>query len=258
MQHKFLERNDLPFGFSTNDTILKSEEYCPITLFVGTYNPNWDWNPADFFYGRGMYMWPILANLFLYNENILFHPRNGNNNQPTLQQIYEICKKGKISFADIIKGVKNDIPINVNNQQRTVQVNNEFVWQSYKDGELDFMGNQNWLDDNINAIADYIINTPSIKHVYFTFKSGSWIVEKKRELTNTVNQNRNDVTFENIFSPSGNGFGHLMPQYNQRCWSITHCWIWNGLNHNTPINRIGYGHLDHSWLRSCGVEPTNF
>jgi len=258
-QHKFFQRNDLGDGFYTENTILKSNDYQPKVLIIGTYNPDWAWNPSDFFYGRGMYMWPIMANLFIHNRNQLYHPRNINNDEPTLQEVHEICKKGRISFADIIKGLKPNIPYNINNNSHQVIVNNQFCWCNYKDSQLDYLGNENWLDDNVKAISDYIINTPTLNHVYFTYKSGTWVVEKKNEIIQSVKLNRNDVDFQSIFTPSGQGFGKNLPNtLDNKCWSITHCWIWNDLNNPVQIQKKDYGHLDHNWLRACGVDPNNF
>jgi hypothetical protein len=34
--------------------------------------------------------------------------------------------------------------------------------------------------------------------------------------------------------------------------------MWNGLDHAIPIQRPGFGHFDHEWLVSHGVDPNNF
>lgn len=248
--HKFLNHT-FQNGFETNDAILSNIPYQPEVIFIGTFNHGWEWNNADFYYGRGMYMWCILSNLFTYNNNTLLNPRVGNND-PTIVQIFEICENAKITFADIVKGTAN----NVLTEQigNSILVNDEYYWNTYSDGQLEKMAGNGWLDDNVPAIISYINATPSIKHVYFTFKSGIWLIEKKSQIVNNINID--DVC--SIISPSGNGFGNLLPGYPTRAESIAHSWIWNGLPNLNPINRDGYGHLNHDWLRQNGVEPNNF
>lgn len=254
IQHKFLNYNEWNNGFYTENSILKNKEYLPEVLFIGTFNHGWNWNPSDFFYGRGMYMWPNLANLFLHNENILSRPRNLNNDNPSLSQIFEICKKGKISFADIIHGTKENI--NVVEGNRNILVNNDFIWNNYKDNSLNTMGNQDWLEHNATEICNYVNKNPSIKHIYFTFKSaGNWIDNLKKY----ISENTSNATSCSIFTPKGNGFGtNLQAPYNKRPFSILHCWVWNGLGHNVPVNKIGYSHLNHEWLIRNGVNPNRF
>lgn len=254
IQHKFLNHNDWENGFYTENSILKNKEFLPEVLFIGTFNHGWNWNPSDFFYGRGMYMWPNLANLFLHNQNILVAARRLNNDNPALEQIFEICKKGKIAFADIIKGTKENIDIKIEN--RNVLVNGNFVWKDYKDKPLNYMGSQDWLKDNTKEICKYVNENPSIKNIYFTFKSaGNWI----DELKNHISDNTPNATSCSIFTPTGNGFRENLPiPFNNRPFSILHSWVWNGLEHNIPVNKTGYGHLNHEWLIRNGVNPNNF
>jgi hypothetical protein len=230
--------------------------YEPEVIFIGTYNHGWGWNNSDFYYGRGMYMWTAMANLFLYNNNHLIRQRTENNNNPTRSEIFEICKKGKIVFADIVKGLKDNIQAIEQSENETVLVNNQYLWKSYKDGPIDYMASQGWIDDNVKSIVKYINETKTIKHIYFTFKSGAWLVDKLNEICEQV---RPGVTFCSIFTPTANGFGKpLQEPFQERVWGLTHCWVWNFLNNNIPINKPGYGHLDHYWLSSCGVDPENF
>lgn len=253
--HKF-QRHDFNNEFQTHDSILDTVPYDPEVIFIGTYNHGWSWNLSDFYYGRGMYMWTSLGNLFLYNHNHLINQRNFNNDEPTFEQLLEICIKGKIVFADIVKGINENIEAIERPQNQSVLVNNQYAWTSYKDGPLDYMGEQGWLDDNVNAIIKYINDHKTIKHVYFTFKSGNWLVDKLHEIVNGV---RGDVRTCSIFTPTANGFGgQLNPPFHERVWGLTHCWVWNGLNHNHPINRLNYGHLNHAWLMDKGVNPNNF
>lgn len=253
--HKY-QQHDFQNEFQTHDSILDIVPYEPEVIFIGTYNHGWDWNHSDFYYGRGMYMWTALGNLFLYNHNHLINQRTINNNEPTLDQVFEICIKGKIVFADIVKGIKETIQAIALPENESVLVNNEYIWTSYKDGPLDHMGQQEWLDDNVKAIIKFINGTKSIKHIYFTFKSGDWLVDKLNEICDGVRQ---DVSYCSIFTPTANGFGRpLQAPFQERAWGLTHCWVWNGLNHHIHIDRPNYGHLDHNWLIDKTVNPNNF
>lgn len=251
--HKFQE-HDWKNGFKTENSILKSEFYLPEVLIIGTFNHGWSCNPSDFFYGRGMYMWPIMANLFLHNNiDHLTKVRNINNDLPQLSDIFEICKKGKISFADIVKGTKDEIQIIENNGY--VRINDTYNWTDYKDSHLNYMGNMNWLDDNVEEIIDFINKTPSIKHVYFTFKTGgNWILKKKKGIFDNVNK-----PCSSIFTPTATGFRSNLPApFNTRIKSLTHCWIWNNLNHAIEVNKEDYGYLNHDWLTESGVNVNEF
>ena len=175
---------------------------------------------------------------------------------PTLTQIFEICRTGKIVFADIVKGINDNIQAVELTQDEIVIVNNEFNWKGYQDKQLDIMASQGWLDDNVIDIVKYINETKTIKHIYFTFKTGGWLVDKLNEICQNL---QTEVSYCSIFTPTANGFrSSLEAPFQERAWSLTHCWIWNGLNHDIPINKPGYGHLDHEWLRSINVDPNNF
>lgn len=167
--HKYQQHN-FGNGFETHDSILDTVPYELEVIFIGTYNHGWSWNKSDFFYGRDMYMWTIMGNLFLHGKNQLTKKRNAINDEPTKAEIFEICKKGRIVFADIVKGIKEEIPAVELKNERCVLVNNQYRWEGkknkkngfgeYSDGHLDQMGAQNWLDDNVEAIIQYINATP--------------------------------------------------------------------------------------------------
>jgi hypothetical protein len=263
--HKY-QLHDFGNSFQTHNSILDTVPYEPEVMFIGTFNHGWSWNNSDFFYGRNMYMWTVLSNLFEYNRNHLISPRTKNNHQPSFEQLFEICKKGKITFADIVKGIKEGIPVMEDIQNEYAIINNEYKWSSrlingslageYSDMHLECIGKSGWLDDNVNAIINFVNIKPTIKYIYFTFKSGSWLVERKNEIIDGVNK---DVASCSIFSPTAKGFGKLLePPFDKRVWGLAHCWVWNGLDHKYPINRPCYGHLNHDWLIRNGVNPDHF
>lgn len=252
--HKFLN-HDWGNDFYTENTILKNKKYSPEVLIIGTFNHGWEWNSADFFYGRDMYMWTNLANLFLHNKNILIQKRTKKLSNPSLDEIFKICIKGKISFAEIIKGTGSNVFTEISNNKVIIN-NGEFVWSGYKDFHLNTMGEKGWLEDNVNEICKYVKETPSIKNIYFTFKSGgNWIDERKFFIINNVK----GVETCSIFTPTGNGFRvNFNKPYENRPWSLTHHWVWNRLDHTYKVDNINYGQLNHEWLIRNGVNPYNF
>jgi hypothetical protein len=264
INHKFL---NTPIGqagivwnpnFGTNNAILSVTPYDPEVIIIGSFNHGWPWNNADFFYGRDMYMWTILANLFLYNTNNLTSRRNPppNNNRPSLNQIFEICCRGKICFADVILGTNPLVNTIINNANETVDVNNGmYLWDNYGDSIINQMGNAGLLIENVENIVKFIRATPSIKHIYFTYNSNNWLVNKKTEILDAFP----NISGSAIFTPTGMGFRkNLIPPLNNRAASLAHCWVWNGLIHTIAINKIGFGHFDHDWLIRNGVNPNNF
>jgi hypothetical protein len=258
VSHKFLNHN-WENGFWTENAILKTDRYNPEVLFLGTFNHGFDWNTSDFFYGRDMYMWTIMSNLFINNENHLTSRRTIINNIPTLTEVFIICQKGKFVFADLIKGTSNNAETNFNVAKKCVIVQdsvNHYCWNNYKDNSILDLIDLGFIDDNVKEIINYIKKTPSIKYIYCTFKSGNQFIQMLNIISNSIRQ---DVKIEHIFTPTGNGFGQNLPQpYGERAWSLSHCWVWNDLNHEVNVNKVGYGNLNHNWLNACGVDVENF
>ncbi|MBK9412033.1 MAG: hypothetical protein IPN61_01190 [Bacteroidetes bacterium] len=228
-------------------------------MIIGTFNHGWPWNDADFFYGRGMYMWTIMANLFLSSANVRTSRRDPvpPNNNPTLADIFEICQKGKLCFADAVLGTRVGVPTVVNAATQSILVNGMYQWTDYKDEHLNSMGAAGLLDDNVQGITAFIRRTPSIQHIYFSFATGgAWLIGLK----NAIAASFPAINSGSIFTPTGNGFGNNLPEpFNQRAWSIAHHWVWNNMGHATvPVMNPNYTHLDHSWLIRNGVNPNNF
>lgn len=225
-------------------------------MFIGTFNPDVPWNSADFFYGRDMYMWPILANLILYNNQLLNKPRTHKINQPTITDIFKICEIGRLSFSDIISGFKKDVDLEINNNEKKIVLNNEIVINNYKDKPLNECGKKGWLLSNSDNIITYINdNQSSLQYIYFTFKSGgSWIDNEKKKIINSIS-----IPAFSIFTPTANGFGkNLPPPFDSRIKSLTHSWVWNNLKNQVPIQKKGFGNLNHEWLKSLSIDPLKF
>lgn len=263
MRHKF-ENNSpdsptsiWPDGYATQNAILVNTPYQPEVIIIGSFNHGWNWNNADFFYGRNMYMWTVMANLFIHNANISIARRNPppGNNIPSLNQIFNICQKGKLCFADVVLGLNNIIPVAVNNNQKSILVNGIYNWNDYKDSHLNHMGLMGWLDDNLKNIIRFIESTPSIKHIYFTFATGGpWLVGLK----NTILAAFPYLTGGSIYTPTGMKLP-LFQGYQNRPFSLAHHWVWNNAGHPIlPVNNPNYIHLDHNWLIRNGVNVGNF
>lgn len=266
--HKFQNKNDWDNGFWTENSILHNNIYKPEVLIIGTFNPNTIVNNhADFFYGRN-YFWPIFKNLFIHNEIIELNrrmPPNGNPVyplNPTLEEIFKICEKGKLSFADMINCVfpeTNDYQINYRNNIIFNGLEYNPILDNRQNGinGLAELNNINQVEWNIKNISDYLCKNPSIKYVYFTRRpSGIWL-RKWNELKNS--ECSYTKVFCHIFTPSGSGFRKNLPApLENRIKSLTHCWVWNNQQHPIPVNKIGYCNLNHDWLIKNGVNPNNF
>lgn len=253
INHKFLQTN-FGNGFETHNAILDvTPDYQPDVLFIGTFNHGWEWNPAEFFYGR-TYFWPIFGNLANNNPN-----QFGNNDWPGLENIWEYCAQFKISFADIVKGTNRFAITQQNELMELVEVTSNnldvpYIWKGYSDNQLNFLGGSNCLSDNVCHIIEYLQKTPSITRIYFTWKlDNSWLSLLAHQIVNTDFDRQ--ISFESILSPSGNGFGNLIPGYPSKIKSIMHSWVWvNHPNANPEYPREGFSYFNHEWLEIAGVQ----
>ena len=252
VEHKFLNHN-WENGFWTENAILKTDKYEPVVLIIGTNNPNTpNANFADFFYGRN-YFWPAFKNLANGNLNIQGTrlPRNGvpqNPFNPSINEIFNLCIKFKLSFADLNTRVlinQNVIDFLPNDNVFLNDIKYNLINDGIRNGifglaELNQLGEIEW---NTNNIINYINHNPNIKYVYFTRRPiGIW-GNKLNEIIAGVN-NAN-IHFSNIFTPSGQG----EPVLNSMNRLIKH-WLFNENNN--------FDRLNHDWLNDCGVDVNNF
>jgi hypothetical protein len=248
IQHKFLNYNEWNNGFYTENSILKNKEYLPEVLFIGTFNPMTpNDNHADFFYGRNWF-WPAFKNLFIENAYILVNrrmPSNGVPNyplNPTIEDIFDICKKAKISFADMINGVfpeTNDYDL-LNNDN---VIYNNVEYNLIQDDALARLNQINQIDWNIENISNYLCENPQIKNVYFTRRPiGIWL-RKWNELKKS-NCSRN-IEFGKIYTPSATNL-----RGEPRMEKLIQHWLFNENNN--------YESLNHEWLIRNGVNPNHF
>jgi len=193
-RHKFANHQFPGFEgekFRTNSTILFPGHYSPIIMFIGTHNDgDVPGNSADFFYGRN-YFWPVWRSL-LNTPGVLNGPKGRREDHMAEiplygveNSIYNICKLGLMTFADLVFEVDGDL----NNHQ---------------DENIPQAGTIKWATDEI---IDFLKSTPSIRFVYATRQmenaapwTGQWdkIVEAMSD---------RDVLFGRIHTPSGMGAG---------------------------------------------------
>jgi hypothetical protein len=251
--HKFFQKNFLN-GFQTNNAILDITPYKPEVMIIGTFNPDTPNGNADFFYGRN-YFWPALKNLFILNGIVLLRrriPQRGNLPailNPTLFEIFELCKNLKLTFSDLIfETLHNNNPAYQLLQNGHIIFNNqEFnLIQDEQNGvigglqELDAIGQVHW---NTQNIINYLCANPQIKQIYFTRRpTGIWNLHWNAIVNHHCMVGRR---LTNIFTPSG------MPLKGKpRMSALLNHWIYN-IDPN-------FGNLDNNWLIDNGVEIENF
>jgi len=258
MPHIFLSRNN--FGgdnrfWTDGSTILQTKHYKPIVLIIGTYNDGLNsLNKADFFYGRN-YFWPVISNLSTNNQESIFVKReyalkSGISPEPSLIQILNLCEKLKFSFADLI----SDVKISLENHSDIL------INKAIASGHV---------IDNVKAISNFINSNKSIKHVYFTRKfqnnnSDNYIYGLFKQIQQSLIDKK--VTFECLRSPSGQGgFPDRIivggSKGKVKAPGIARYWLW--ANHRESPHELlpkidGYSHLDHQWLKSCGINVNLF
>lgn len=254
ISHKFRQTifND---QFQTNNAILDITPYKPEVIIIGTFNPNTpNDNFADFFYGRNFF-WPAFKNLFTHNNITLQKrrmPTRGtppNTLNPTLEEIFLICKKIKVSFADLVIEIlhNNNPKYNILSNDNIILDGQQYnLIQDKRKGdvygieELDTIKQIKWNTDNI---IKYLCQNPQIKSIYFTRKPNEiWKREWNVLMNHECTKNR---TFTNIFTPSGAGI-----PVNYTMTKLLNHWV-----HNTNAN---FGKLNNLWLENNGVTLNNF
>lgn len=268
IRHKFISKS-FTDNYQTNHAILSIIPYPPEVLFVGTFNPEIpDGNFADFPFGRN-YLLPAFKKL--KNPNFIFKnerrmPLRGKPKliNPNLPEVLALCDHFKMTFADLILSVN----LGLTGKEAFLPNGNILIngreFNLKKDEKengifgLADLGIENKIRWNTQNIIEYLINTPSIKHIYLTRKpTGIWKLQWNLIVNHPELQNRN---FTNIFPPNGRGrVERIAPPFDSVQKKILHYWIWNNLNHPThPVTNENMGHLDHEWLIRHGVDINLF
>ena len=254
IQHKFYQTN-FGNGFETHNAILDTTPYKPEVMFVGTFNPDTpNANFADFFYGRNFF-WPAFKNLFIHNAMVIPNRRMPPNGipqavlNPTLQEIFDLCKTLKLTFSDLALEV-----LQYNNPVSQLSPNDNVIFNGVEynliqDGQngnvgglqqLNALAQVNW---NAQNIINYLDNNPQIKTIYFTRRpTGIWSDQWNLIINHYFVAGRLTT---NIFTPSAAGapVNHSMTRL---------------LNHWVHNNNPNFGQLDNNWLINNGVNPNNF
>lgn len=254
IQHKFYQIN-FGKGFETHNAILDITPYKPEVMIVGTYNPDTqNTNFADFYYGRN-YFWTAFKNLIDQSAVVIPNKRMPANGippailNPTLPEIFDICTKLKLTFADLVLEVFNN-----NNPVFQQLINDNVIFNGVeynliKDGkigligglqQLNALGQVNW---NTKNIINYLFNNPQIKTIYFTRQPTSiWAAQWNLIINHKCMAGRLTT---NIYTPSGQGLKGK-PRINAL------------LNHWVHNNKPNFGKLDNVWLKNNGVTIQNF
>jgi hypothetical protein len=270
LRHKFGLERSFVGDFQINRAILSSTPYEPEVLIVGTSNPATPYADfEDFFYGRD-YFWPAFKML----QNPKYNFQDGRRIRsigepeqplnPTLPEILTLCKEFKLTFADLVDliyyRISEEIDYlpngNVILKGREYNLKND----NEKGGILGLanLDDENRIRWNTELITNYLINTPSIKHIYLTrVPRGLWKTQWDLIVNHPDLQDRN---FSNILTPSGRGnLPNISQPFNTTLKKILHYWVWNNLNHPThPVNSNNIGHLDHNWLLNHGIDINQF
>jgi len=259
INHKFLSVNQHQNNFNwdnrfyTENAILKNIDiYKPEIMFLGTFNPELQNNPADFFYGRNFF-WTAFKNLFYKEQIILKKQRLAfNPYDPSLEEIFQLCIRLKLTFSDLVNSIFND----QNNNQIIVRNNKEFIsfgkieYNPISDGDLQKLDRIQKVDWNTDNIINYLNNNKQILKIYLTRQNNfCWQTQ-----VNRIANEFPEIEIVPIYTPSAQG-GALHKQtgiYGDGKMSPL-------LRHWTQNNNGNYGNLNHNnWLTNNGVDINNF
>ncbi len=159
---------------------LERIDFEPNTLIVGTFNPEWPANSAEWFYGRtaGNYFWDVLPRL--YGGQSLINA--------TPVEWKQFCHDKKIALTDLISSVDDACADNPEHNK---------ILGGFSDKALVY----NFDDFVYVDIVRILRNHPSIKNVYLTrgITEAFW-----RHVWNPVNQycSRNDIRERKLLTPT--------------------------------------------------------
>lgn len=259
INHKFLtvntQQNLLNWDnrfYTENVTLKNSDIYKPEIMFLGTFNPKLKTNPADFFYGRNFF-WTAFKNLFkegqitLSEERLAFNPYN-----PTLDEIFQLCIKLKLTFSDLVDSIFDD----QDNNPIIVRQNKEYVsfrnieYNPISDGDLQKLNRINKVNWNTENIITYLKNNRQLKKIYLTRRNGLCWQKQLNQIVHALPE----IKIIPIYTPSAQG-GALHQQTgiygNGKMGPL--------LRHWTQNNNGNFGNLNHNnWLTNNGVNINNF
>jgi hypothetical protein len=240
--------------FYTENGILKNiDVYKSEIMFLGTFNPELQNNPADFFYGRNFF-WTAFKNLFnagkkdfLKEERLAYNPYN-----PTLEEIFQMCIKLKLTFSDLINSIFNE----QDNNKIIIRKNKDYItfenteYNPISDGDLQKMNQIKKINWNTENIINYLKSNRQLRKIYLTRRNDlCWQTQ-----VNRIIKALPEIEIVPIYTPSAQG-GALHQQTgiygNGKMTPLLRHWT---QNHNG-----NYGNLNHNnWLTNNGVDINKF
>jgi hypothetical protein len=237
VNHKFLT-NNFGNGFQTTNALLAVTPYKPEVLIIGTFNPNSIANAgSDFYYSRN-YFWPAFKNIFTHNAPVIQQRRDNTNPvDPTLNEIFELCLRLKLSFADLITQT-----LNFNNplyhQHGNIVELDGLQYDLIADDDLAALDEINQVNWNTENIVRYICANPTIHSIYFTRRATGIWQEPWLHIIN--HQCSTGIYKANLYTPAGRRIiAPVMDGLLQR-------WLAN--------DNPNFGQMNNEWLLSHGVN----
>ena len=231
-------------GFATDENaILVKTPYRPEALILGTYNPDTAVNNpiADFFYGRN-YFWPAIHNL-QNNDPASLQQRRDVAHLPALKNVFELNVFFKFSFADLIRSVMHNGDPEYQIVGNVVQFSDQ-EYNLIEDNALVQLNHIGQVDWNVEAIINYLTNTPTINTVYLTRQPTGSYQQPWLSLVNYLHYGR-PIEFMKIYTPSAQALPGA-----PRIGQLLHHWIKN----ESP----NYDRICHEYLRIRGIDPDLF
>lgn len=259
INHKFLavnqQQNQLNWDncFYAENVILKNFDiYKPEIMFLGTFNPELQYNPADFFYGRNFF-WTAFKNLFnegqiiLNEQRLAFNPYN-----PTLEEIFQLCIKLKLTFTDLVNSIFNE----QDNNQIIVIQNKDYIsfgnniYNPISDGDLQKLNQIQKVNWNTENIITYLNDNRQIRKIYLTRRNNLCWQTQVNHIINALPE----IEIVPIYTPSAQGRA-----LHQQTGIYGNGKMAPLLRHWTQNNNGNYGNLNHNnWLANNGVDINNF
>ena len=259
INHKFLTVNPQQNQFNwdnrfyTENVILKNIDiYKPEIMFLGTFNPELQNNPADFFYGRNFF-WTAFKNLFIEGQIIFDTERLAlNPYNPTLEEIFQLCIRLKLTFTDLVNSIFNE----QDNNRIIVRQNKDYLtfenieYNPISDGDLQRLNRIQKVNWNTENIISYLNNNRQIRKIYLTRRNDLCWQTQVNQIINALRE----IEIIPVYTPSAQG-GALHQQTgiygNGKMTPL--------LRHWTQNNNGNYGNLNHNnWLTNYGVDINNF
>lgn len=174
--------------FYDNLYIEYAKDCKPITLIVGTFNPEWpEKNYAQWFYGRteNNFFWEVLPGLY-NTENLRDEP---------VDRWKSFCKDNKIALTDLIAEIKTADRNNANHYD---------LIASYSDKNIE----ENFAGENDLVTVDIVRILQENKSIKYVFLTRGAQKQPWRSLWKPVKEfcKQNGIIVKELLTPSGYAF----------------------------------------------------